>query len=628
AAPGTWTYSVTDDNGCVATTSSVTLTEPAKVQVSTSSTVDSCGVGQGSVSATTTGGVAPYTYLWSNSSTSATASGVTPGNYTVTVTDANGCTGTATATVIQTVTPLGATGSIVGAPGACRSTTGVYSIPAVTGAIGYTWTLPTGATGSSNSNSITVTFSSSYSGGFICVTPYSTCGSGDNACLNVPALTVKPAMPGAISFTSACGPTIVTCSVAPVANATSYNWSVSSTLVSIISGQGTNSIQVSVPAGFTNSQVFVSASNCRGTSGDRYGNMYGLAVVSTGLTGPIYVCSSTTANYSVGAATAATGYSWSITGNASVVSSSANTCVVSTGANWSGGVLTVTTSSACGTTTRSYTLYRTPLQPGGITGPSTNLCVTSGTQSVSYSIAAVAGASSYSWTVPAGMSITGNSTGTSINVSITSSFVSGNVTVSAVNNCGPSTARSLFVTNKTAAPAAITGPTSVCQTQSGVAYSVAPVANATGYTWSTTFGAGIVGAGVNATVDFTTSTSSFVTLTVNALNACGASAPTRQSISVNSACRDAQSAVTDLSMTLFPNPTSGKFTLNFQAENAGRYQVMVHDLVGKSVIDSELMSDSGLNSMEIDLSNVVKGIYLVSLRSQDGNVETMRLIVE
>ena len=55
--------------------------------------------GDGACSLTTTGGATPYTYTWSNSATTQNISNLTSGTYVVTVTDANSCTGTASAIV-------------------------------------------------------------------------------------------------------------------------------------------------------------------------------------------------------------------------------------------------------------------------------------------------------------------------------------------------------------------------------------------------------------------------------------------------------------------------------------------------------------------------------------------------
>ncbi|CAH8285920.1 putative secreted protein (Por secretion system target) [Mariniflexile fucanivorans] len=97
---GTYTVTVTDANGCIATRS-FTITQPTALMASiTSQTNITCNGGAtGAASVAATGGTAPYTYLWSNGATTASISGVDAGIYNVTVTDANGCTDTASATI-------------------------------------------------------------------------------------------------------------------------------------------------------------------------------------------------------------------------------------------------------------------------------------------------------------------------------------------------------------------------------------------------------------------------------------------------------------------------------------------------------------------------------------------------
>ncbi len=90
---GNYTVTVTPPIGCPAQTN-ITITEPtalAQTNVTVNST--NCGTSNGSASVTVTGGTAPYTYQWSPSGgTSSSASGITGGAYTVTVTDQKGCT--------------------------------------------------------------------------------------------------------------------------------------------------------------------------------------------------------------------------------------------------------------------------------------------------------------------------------------------------------------------------------------------------------------------------------------------------------------------------------------------------------------------------------------------------------
>jgi hypothetical protein len=100
----------------------------------------------------------------------------------------------------------------------------------------------------------------------------------------------------------------------------------------------------------------------------------------------------------------------------------------------------------------------TPVQPGAITGTATQ-CPSLTAQT--YSIAAVTNATTYNWTVPTGWTITAGAGTTSITVTTGSTGQNGNISVTAQNSCGTSTARTLSVTvsaNKTVG-AASSSPT-------------------------------------------------------------------------------------------------------------------------------------------------------------------------
>ncbi|WP_422007816.1 PKD domain-containing protein [Roseivirga pacifica] len=89
---GTYSVIVTDAGGCTISTS-VTLTEPATELVLSGTETDvTCNGGSnGEIDLNVTGGGVGYTYLWSTTATTQDVTGLTAGNYTVTVTDANGC---------------------------------------------------------------------------------------------------------------------------------------------------------------------------------------------------------------------------------------------------------------------------------------------------------------------------------------------------------------------------------------------------------------------------------------------------------------------------------------------------------------------------------------------------------
>lgn len=96
---GMYLVTTTDSEGCTAT-DSVTITEPAVLQANATATGEtSAGADDGTATAAPSGGTAPYIYLWNTGDTTAMISGLAPGNYTVTTTDANGCTAAQTVTV-------------------------------------------------------------------------------------------------------------------------------------------------------------------------------------------------------------------------------------------------------------------------------------------------------------------------------------------------------------------------------------------------------------------------------------------------------------------------------------------------------------------------------------------------
>ena len=103
---GTYIVTVTDDNSC-SITDSITLTQPASgLSLTLTNTNVSCNGGNdGEFVVIPNGGTTPYTYLWSNADADSIAQNLIAGNYSVTVTDNNGCTIDSTGIVTEP-TPL------------------------------------------------------------------------------------------------------------------------------------------------------------------------------------------------------------------------------------------------------------------------------------------------------------------------------------------------------------------------------------------------------------------------------------------------------------------------------------------------------------------------------------------
>ena len=317
-------------------------------------------------------------------------------------------------------------------------------------------------------------------------------------------------------------PGLATYSIAPVAGASSYNWSVSSPAMSISSGQGTTTIIVNYSNSFSAGSICVAAvfSICTGPSTcltivkNKPGNQ---GVISGPQSG---VCLSTRI-YSIVAVAGASSYDWGAPIGASIVSGQGTTSVtVSFSNTFTSGNLKVRAINECGNGPWSPNLAISAIgDPGPISGSESGVC-----NSIQiYSIAAVAGATSYNWSAPRGSSIISGQGTPSISLSFSNSFNRGNLKVEASNACGTSAwSNNLSITDQPADAGPISGPLSgVCG--STRTYSITALPGVTSYNWSVPTGASILnGQGTTSiNVQFGNGFTNNGTITVSAHNACG-----------------------------------------------------------------------------------------------------------
>jgi gliding motility-associated-like protein len=162
---GNYTVVVKDANNCSVTVST-TISQPASALSVTISKNDPsiAANNNGSASATANGGVSPYTFKWSNNlGTNSSVSNLSPGTYTVTVTDANNCT-VSTQVVIATFVCSSPILSFTNSTIPCfGGSNGTSAVNVSGGSTPYTFSWSTGATTQSISNnksgsySVTVT---------------------------------------------------------------------------------------------------------------------------------------------------------------------------------------------------------------------------------------------------------------------------------------------------------------------------------------------------------------------------------------------------------------------------------------------------------------------------------------
>lgn len=142
---GRYNLTVTNANGCTATFPFTINAPSAGVDVTTKSVdIDCFGASTGQITTNTTGGKAPYTYLWSNGATTIDLSDLTAGAYALTVSDQAGCADTATVIIRQN--PAITTTISSSNPACFGQNNGQASVSVSGGSPGYNYLWSNGAT--------------------------------------------------------------------------------------------------------------------------------------------------------------------------------------------------------------------------------------------------------------------------------------------------------------------------------------------------------------------------------------------------------------------------------------------------------------------------------------------------
>jgi hypothetical protein len=84
--------------------------------------------------------------------------------------------------------------------------------------------------------------------------------------------------------------------------------------------------------------------------------------------------------------------------------------------------------------------------------------------------------------------------------------------------------------------------------------------------------------------------------------------------------------LTQGTFNLYPNPSNGVFTFSFDADVNESYTVEVYDEMGKVVFTDKFNQVSGTFQKEINLGKVATGIYTVSLKGKNAEVNRKLVI--
>lgn len=443
---------------------------------------------------------------------------------------------------------------------------------------------------------------------------------------------------------------------------TSYAWIVPPT-VTIVSGQGTETLIVSINTGFAanaNKQIRVTALSICGNSPQAVFYLVAqLPVTPSAITGNSNVCpilgTTDSYTYTIPSVLAASGYIWSATDpNVTITSvngAGPNDTMVTVrfASGFQTSAITVHAANGCGTSgARSITIVRASAStPGPVSGP-TNACphmAPGGTPAI-YSIAPVANATSYSWMVPAGTIMSAGPNDYTINVTYPANFVSGTITVTAMNGCGLSLPRTLSISKLNPATPGVIDviQAGFCGDAGGRSYTYTLAslpANATSVLWTVPTSGGAVlvsGQGTNSiTVSYpNTAVAGFIT--AQSVSNCGVSLTRSLPVKLpacpppaftrtlpNTGAEPKGSVITALiqsmDVKIFPNPTVADFKMQVITFSKEQINVRILDAQGRAF---KIFTVAAYQTTPIG-ADLKAGAYLLEVR-QGVKVKTMKMI--
>lgn len=467
----------------------------------------------------------------------------------------------ATLTVIATPT---ISGIISGSTAICAGASLSYNIAASSSATSYSWALPPGWTGSSTTNSINAT--ANINAGTVSVSASNLCGTSSTSSLIVSTSSV-PATPSSIAGTATvCSNTSLQYSIATVAGATSYSWSLNGGL----SGSSTtNTIMVGTGSA-TNGILLATASNSCGTSPSQSlavtVNPSPTITVNSGS-----ICAGQTFTMVPSGAN-----SYAFQGGSATVSPTSNTNYTVTGTSIDGCVSLTPAIS-------NITVAATP-----------TVLVNNGSICMGQSFTiSPSGASTY--TFSGGSAVVSPTASTSYSVSGTSSVgcvgvlpAISSITVNSLPTINISTTNSVLCIGQTA-----TLNTSGANT----------------YTWNTS--------AITSSIIISPTISTSYTVTGADSNGCVDSVSFVQTVS---ACTGIEDPAIINVVSLFPNPFSNVITI--RTEN-GFSSIEIYNVVGELIYSS---GTSIAETIAIDLSQHNNGIYFIRLYNTNRQFVNKKII--
>jgi len=572
---GTYTVTMTSQfgpgGGCMGIETYIVLNDQGTLNLDTLIFNDeTCSQADGAVDITVSGGATAYTFDWSNGATTEDLTGLQAGTYSVTVTDANGCIVMSTATTLTNNTfGFGVAGAQL-TDELCGDGAGAIDLTIAGGTPGYTFLWSSGATTEDLTGLSAGTYDVTVSDNAGCATLASYVINNNTNNFNSSATATDE---GCIANTGA-----LDLSVLGGTPAYSYLWSTGATTeditglsagvygITITDALGcntTNSFTVgTAPATITNT-VNVTAANCTAADGS-------IDITPTG--------GATAYSFMWSNGTTTEDLSGVVSGTYSVTVTDANSCTMTdsyTVGNSGGGMgmSSVPTAATCG------------LSNGGMA-----LTVTGGTP-----------AYNYLWTTGATTStITGVPAG------------SYGVTVTDANGCA--LAVPVTIINIGNPVNLISGDTTdaTCGGCSDGAVDLTLNASGAPYTFNWSNGA--------STEDLVNVVAGTYDVTITDVNGC--SLDTSFVVNVSTALIQLE----DMSLKVYPNPSSGKVYVEFGQDPSEEITIEVFNALGQRVLNKTYGAQSIQERVSIDIDNAAAGTYMIKISSNEDYV-TKRIVI-
>jgi len=559
---GTYSVTITNANGCSGMASSaITVNSNPIPAITPNGPTSFCDGGSVGLDAGT------YTsYLWNTGATTESINAFGSQPYCVTVTDANGCSGSNCTFITVYANPIA---SITGPTTICNGNSATLNAAS---AASYTWS--TGAT----TQSISTNTSGNYC---ITVTNANGCTAATCHTLTVFSALVPTITPN--GPTSFCQTSNVTLDAG--AGYSSYSWS---------NGATTESVTVNTTANYM--VTVTNAAGCTGTASQ----IVSVTPLITGLTivGPTTACGG--GNVTLTTGTTYNAYNWSNGATTQSIN------VTTTGIYY----VTVSNGGNCTAVAhQSVTILTSPV-PNILPSGLSNLC---GGGNATLTVGATF--ASYIWnTSAATQGITINSNGTYA------------VTVTSTNGCTGTS--SLVVTSGCNLPTFPVTPTTNIAATGGMANWIEPscyynytlrvsVHNANAWVYHTLSpNTHFMMSGLthNTTYDWQIQTNCNASGTANS----GYSAT--QTFTTLARLADGETDGTS-TFNVYPNPASDMATITFNSDKEENYNLRLIDMTGRVVMNEDHTAVIGDNQYQMNLSELSKGIYMVVLQTSNGTLQ-------